>query len=72
MFEHIRNIFDDLLAARERRANIRYFQGLSDRVLRDIGIDRADIEGLFDSSGPGRSARRQAAAAYEATFIPCG
>jgi uncharacterized protein YjiS (DUF1127 family) len=72
MFEHIRDIFDDLLAARERRANIRYFEGLSDRVLRDIGVERSEIESLFDASGPGRSDWKQASAAYETKFAPCG
>jgi uncharacterized protein YjiS (DUF1127 family) len=72
MFEHIRDIFDDLLAARERRANIRYFEGLSDRVLRDIGVERSEIGTLFDGSGPGRLDRKQANAAYETTFAACG
>jgi len=72
MFEHIRDIFDDLRAARERRANIRYFAGLSDRMLRDIGVERADIERLFDNSGPGRPLGWQAGATYEAKFVPCG
>ncbi len=53
MFDRIRDIVDSLLAERERRANIDYYQGLSEQVLRDIGVERCDIEKLFDNSAPG-------------------
>jgi uncharacterized protein YjiS (DUF1127 family) len=72
MFEPIRDIFDNLLAARERRANIRYFQALSDRVLRDIGVERSDIETLFDGSAPTRRSPKQAETAYGTNFAACG
>lgn len=52
MFGWIKDIIGDLLAERQRRANIEYFDGLSDRVLRDIGIDRSDIEKIFDRADP--------------------
>ncbi|WP_448952927.1 DUF1127 domain-containing protein [Labrys neptuniae] len=62
MFDWIRDIVGDLLAERQRRANIDYFEGLSDRVLRDIGIDRCDIEKIFDRDDPyWRSQRRSVA-----------
>ncbi|WP_413993139.1 DUF1127 domain-containing protein [Labrys okinawensis] len=58
MFERIRHIFDELLAQRERQANIRYFDGLSDRVLSDIGVDRSEIPSLFGSAEAGATGQR--------------
>jgi Domain of unknown function (DUF1127) len=52
MFDWIKDIVGDLLAERQRRANIEYFDGLSDRVLRDIGIDRSEIEEIFSRDDP--------------------
>lgn len=59
MFGWIKDILGDLLAERQRRANIEYFDGLSDRVLRDIGIERSDIEKIFDRTDPFWQRRRR-------------
>jgi uncharacterized protein YjiS (DUF1127 family) len=72
MFDRILNLWDTLREARERRANIRYFAGLSDQVLRDIGVERYEIEAMFDRPKPGRSVAAVAARDHAASFAPCG
>ncbi|MDQ0394085.1 hypothetical protein [Labrys monachus] len=59
MFDRIGQIFNELLARREREANIRSFESLSDRVLWDIGVDRSEIPGLFGSAAAGRTIVRK-------------
>ena len=72
MFNWFKDILDDLLAERERRANIKYFDNLSDQVLRDIGIERCDIESLFDKADPYWRGRRRTFGAYWAAFVALG
>lgn len=56
MFDWVRDIFDNLAAERERRANLRLFGSLSDDVLRDIGLEPGRIDAEFSSI---ESARRK-------------
>ncbi|MDQ0474398.1 DUF1127 domain-containing protein [Labrys wisconsinensis] len=72
MFDRIRRILDDARAARQRRAAIALLDGLSDRTLADLGVERCDIERLVDRSGPGRRRDAPAGLVHGGRFAPHG
>jgi uncharacterized protein YjiS (DUF1127 family) len=72
MLDRIKDIVDDLLAERQRRANISYFDSLSDQVLQDIGIERCDIERLFDKADPYWRGKERTWSSYWAGFVALG
>jgi uncharacterized protein YjiS (DUF1127 family) len=58
-----RNIVSGMVTARRRRAAIRELNTLDDRMLKDIGISRSEIQYLVD---------RQLSAERAATEVPTG
>ena len=72
MFDRIRSAFDDVLAARQRRADIELLDGLSDRALADLGVERCDIERLVDRSRRKPRYEARPELVYEGWFSPCG
>jgi uncharacterized protein YjiS (DUF1127 family) len=53
----IGNSIEASAKARAKRETVRILRGLDDRMLKDIGIDRSEIDGLVLGAG-GKTSRR--------------
>jgi len=54
---HFQNGWREYLQRRRLKATIFTLRGLDDRALRDIGLDRSEIESVVHSKGAGRRLR---------------
>jgi uncharacterized protein YjiS (DUF1127 family) len=68
ILRRLERAIDSYRAWRDRRVALRELRLLDDRLLRDIGLTRADLDGVIDARGP--QADRAESTPHSAVVVP--